>query len=146
MVSHSMQKYYEKWDQYKCLLRWIVSINTVRKLIKCVVNLQSVQWHAKKEPKSSFIWICYFWKYTLSQSPSCRTCCSSNFLISIIIQTMHRNPASMPQQAFPHGNEAISNFSEEISLSQFKAGKGCPTRTQWLICDCCCAPPSDRSA
>lgn len=38
-----MQKYYENRGQYKCLLRWIVSINTVRKLIKYFVNLQSIQ-------------------------------------------------------------------------------------------------------
>lgn len=38
-----MQKYYVKRDQYKCVLRWIVSINTVRKLIKYFVNLQSIQ-------------------------------------------------------------------------------------------------------
>lgn len=119
-----MQKYYKKWGQYKCLLRWIVFIDTVRKLIKYIVNLQSIQWHAKKEPKSSFLWICYFWKYTLSQSPSRRTC-SSNFLISIIIQTLHWNlfclncPSEQKSRnlSFLHGNEAIFNFSEEVSLS-----------------------------
>lgn len=38
-----IQKYYEKQGQYKRLLRWIVSINTVRRLIKYFVNLQSIQ-------------------------------------------------------------------------------------------------------
>lgn len=38
------------------------------------------------------------------------------------------------------------NFSEEISLSQFKAGNRRSIRTQWLIYDCCYGPPSDHSA
>lgn len=70
-----IQKYYKKQGQYKCLLRCIVSINTVRKLIK-YFNLQSIQYHAKKDQSH------HSYEYaTLSQSPSRRTCCSHSFAV-----------------------------------------------------------------